>query len=139
MKAILGRGDTLFIEIGPHDILSGYINEELRATGTEGRVFATLRRNRGETDRIQNSAWQAMTAGAAIAWERVFPFPGQFVPLPNYPWQKEPLWLSSTSESRNLLDSRQIHPLLGRPLKQHKMTWENLLDIQGCPCWQTMS
>jgi phthiocerol/phenolphthiocerol synthesis type-I polyketide synthase C len=133
VKAILDRGETLFMEIGPHNILSGYINEAIRGAGIEAQVFATLKRNQGERDQVRHAARQAMTAGADTAWQRFFPFPGRFVPLPNYPWQKEHLWLSPSPESRSLLESRHIHPLLGHPVTRHDLTWENHLDTRRFP------
>jgi phthiocerol/phenolphthiocerol synthesis type-I polyketide synthase C len=59
--------------------------------------------------------------------------PGQFIQLPNYPWQRERYWHPVTTESIGLLDRHKIHPLLGYPLKQHELLWENQIDTKINP------
>ena len=133
IKEIIEKGDNLFIEVGPHTVLSGYINECLRDADIEGRVLPTMRRNEGHVQNVLKTVNQAIIAGAEIDRERFFPMTGNFVNIPNYPWQRERYWFENTSESLGLLERWTVHPLLGYPLKQQALTWENRLDSRRLP------
>lgn len=133
IRNIIDSGVNIFIEIGPHAILSGYLNEALKDCKVDGRVIPTLARHDDYPRRLGAACSQAIIAGAGIDWQRLFPVAGNFTPLPNYPWQRERHWHPVTSESMGLLDRRQVHPLLGYPLKQQELTWENQLDTLRFP------
>lgn len=133
IKEILEKGDRLFIEVGPHTVLSGYINECLRDADIEGRVIPTIGRDEGQILRIWSAVNQSIIAGADIEWKSYFPWTGSFVSIPNYPWQRERHWFENTSASLGLLERWNVHPLLGYPLKQHELTWENRLDSRRLP------
>ena len=128
IKSILDDGINIFIEIGPHAVLRSYINDCLKDTSTEGRLIPTVARGDDAPQRVWGACSQAIIAGASIDWRHIFTRPGRFVQLPNYPWQRERHWHPVTTESIGLLDRRKAHPLLGYPLKQHELTWENQLD-----------
>ena len=83
--------------------------------------------------RVWRACSQAAIAGASINWQHFFPSPGAFIQLPNYPWQRERHWHPVTPESMGLLERRKVHPLLGYPLQQHELTWENQLDTKLNP------
>ena len=122
----------LFVEIGPHPVLRSYINECLKDanldTHMEGRVIPTVLRGNDSSHRVWSAASQVLIAGASPDWKVLFPYQGQLVRLPNYPWQRETHWHKVTAESLNLLHRQKNHPLLGYRLNQHDMTWENQLD-----------
>jgi len=118
----------LFIEIGPHAVLRGYLNDSLKESGVPGRVVTTLSRGDDAAERVWSAAAKVMIAGAPVDWSRFFSHPAQFTPLPNYPWQRERYWQTVTPESENLLNRYKIHPLLGYRLTQQEFTWENQLD-----------
>ncbi len=132
VKTARGMGIDLFIEIGPHAVLRGYLNDSLKDShkdgGAPGRVVTTLSRGDDAPERVWSAAAKVMIAGAPVDWSRFFPHPAQFTPLPNYPWQRERYWQTVTSESENLLQRYKVHPLLGYRLSQQDFTWENQLD-----------
>jgi len=130
---ILATGVNIFIEVGPHAVMRGYLNESLKAAESEGRVITTLARNDDNPERISSAINQSIIAGANIDWTKWFPLPGQFVALPNYPWQRERHWHTSSAASMGLLSRHKVHPLLGYRLQQQELTWENQLDIQALP------
>lgn len=99
----------------------------------ESRVIPTLARGDDTAQKIWGTYSQAVIAGTRVNWQHFFPVQGKFVKLPNYPWQRERHWHPVTSESIGLLDRRKIHPLLGYPLQQHELTWENQLDTKLNP------
>ena len=133
IKSIISDDNKLFIEVGPHAVLRSYINDCLNDLDTEGRIIPTMVRDDDTRLRILAATSQAIIAGASIDWHHSFPTAGTFVQLPNYPWQRERHWLPITSESIGLLHRHKIHPLLGYPLQQQELTWENQLDSQLYP------
>ena len=133
IKNLQADGTNIFIEIGPHPVLRNYINTCLKDTGTEGRIISTATNGHDTSRRVRSACSQALIAGADINWRHLFPSPGKFMQLPNYPWQREHHWHPVTSESIGLLNRHKAHPLLGYPLKQHELTWENKLDTMLSP------
>lgn len=133
IKRIVDGGTNIFIEIGPHAVLRSYINDCLKEVPTEGRIIPTVTRGDDAPQRVWAACNQAVISGAGIDWQQMFSWPAPFVLLPNYPWQRERHWHSVTPESMGLLDRRKVHPLLGYPLQQHELTWENQLDTKLNP------
>lgn len=121
-------GCRVFIEIGPHAILQRYVSECLAAAEIKGRVLPTLRKD--------DDGWQRIAETAASAWlltdkpdlEYFFPQAGCPVRLPNYPWQRERHWHPQTRESLRSIARRRVHPLLGWPVPEAGLVWENVLD-----------
>lgn len=136
IKSMLGDGINLFVEIGPHAVLRGYINDCLKDREIEGRVIPTVVRGDDSSRRVWGAWSQTLIAGAVIDWQHTFLQPARFVRLPNYPWQHERHWHPVTPESIGLLDRHKVHPLLGYSLKQHELVWENQFDTK---CHPTMA
>ncbi len=130
---ISASGPHLFIEIGPHAVLRGYINECLKEHKRSGRVIATSLRGSESAARIGSVVAQALISGAEPDWSRIFPVKGKQVRLPTYPWQRASLWHRSTSESLNLLGRQARHPLLGYPVAGQELAWESLCDTHVQP------
>lgn len=133
IKTILNDRINLFIEIGPHAVLRSYLNDCLQDANVEGRIIPTLMRGDDSPERVWAAHHQIAIAGSPIDWEPLFPSPLPFVQLPNYSWQKERHWHPITSEAVDLINRRKVHPLLGYPLSQQELTWENQLDTQLYP------
>ena len=133
IKSILAEGMNIFIEIGPNPILRSYINTCLKEKNMEGRILPTAAAGKNSPQRVWRAGSQAILAGAKCTWQDIFSIPGRFMQLPNYPWQRERHWLKATAESFGLLDRRKEHPLLGYPLHQQELTWENQLDTTSQP------
>jgi len=132
-KQILATGSTIFIEVGPHPVMRGYLNDGLKDAGVEGRVISTLSRDNDAADCIWATVNQAIIAGVNRDWTKLFTVPGKYVALPNYPWQRERHWHPTSAASLGLLTRHKIHPLLGYPLPQQELSWENQLDTQVLP------
>ncbi|WP_262965783.1 type I polyketide synthase [Methylobacter psychrophilus] len=133
IKSILSNDINIFIEIGPHAVLRSYINDCVKDLETESRILSTINRNNDNPELVWKTGSQALIAGINFDWSPVFSTPGQFIQLPNYPWQRERHWHPVTPESIGLLYRHKIHPLLGYPLQQHDLTWENQLDTKLNP------
>jgi acyl transferase domain-containing protein/NADPH:quinone reductase-like Zn-dependent oxidoreductase/NAD(P)-dependent dehydrogenase (short-subunit alcohol dehydrogenase family)/acyl carrier protein len=132
-KQILATGTNIFIEVGPHAVMRGYLNDALKDENTEGRVITTLTRQDDAAERVWAAVNSAIVAGVQVNWHTLFPVSGKFISLPNYPWQRERHWHPVSAASMGLLARHKVHPLLGYELQQHQLTWENQLDTMALP------
>jgi phthiocerol/phenolphthiocerol synthesis type-I polyketide synthase C len=126
-------GINIYLEIGPHALLRRYIQDCLATAGVDGRVIGTGQRADDSPAHIYSAGSQALIAGAKVDWQRLLPWRGRDVRLPNYPWQREALWHQVTSSSLGLLTRTSEHPLLGHALNQSELTWESELDTSRYP------
>lgn len=133
IAALLELGNTVFVEVGAHPVLSGYINEGLRTHQQTGLVVPTLSRDTDRLHTLQSSCARILLSGAIKDISQSFPVAGRCAELPAYPWQRERFWHPVTSESMGLLYRHYEHPLLGYRLKHHPMSWESELDTQRQP------
>ena len=124
---------NVFVEIGPHPILRGYINESLKESGKKGLVLETLKRNQDSDARLHNSAMKIILSGCDIDDSKFFPIEGRYTQLPSYPWQRQHHWYPLTSEGYDLVNRRREHPLLGYRLESSDIIWENNIDTTELP------
>lgn len=133
LNTLIDADVRVFMEIGPHAILRSYITECLSEKNTTGQVLAVGKRKQESIRRLQDAADSACLAGCHPDWSVCFPHPGQFVALPNYPWQRERYWYPLTTDGYDLVNRRRVHPLLGYRLKDAEAGWENQLDTYVVP------
>ncbi|MBU2759588.1 SDR family NAD(P)-dependent oxidoreductase [Acidithiobacillus sulfurivorans] len=119
---------NLFVEIGGHAVLRGYLQEAITAGGQEGRVIPTLRRNENHPEAIRQTLAALWMAGVEPDWKPYFPVRSALVDLPDYPWEREKHWHKTTPESAGTLYRYAVHPLLGHPVAGHPNEWEQSLD-----------
>lgn len=133
IKGMLAHGINVFIEVGPHAVMRGYVNDSLKDNSTKGLFIPTLTRGDDAPRRVWSACDQTAICGASSGWQNAFSWAGGFVRLPNYPWQREHLNHPVTTESNGLLERITLHPLLGYPLNHLELTWENQLDTARHP------
>ncbi|NYT36434.1 SDR family NAD(P)-dependent oxidoreductase [Allopusillimonas soli] len=133
LTTLVEEGRNLFVEIGPHAVLTGYVREVLRGHESQGRVLDLARRDDDDPQRVRKSASRMLLAGGPESWEPFFPRVGRFVDLPTYAWRQESYWHPVTPESRGLLARHKVHDLLGYPVAQQACLWENELDTLRYP------
>jgi len=117
---------SIFLEVGPHPVLSTSITECLAQGGHKGSVLASLRRKEEERATLLRALGSLYTLNHSVFWESVAPA-GQFHGLPSYPWQHESHW-HELEDSRELRLGTARHPLLGRALRTPLPTWEAAFD-----------
>ncbi|MBB4919038.1 type I polyketide synthase [Streptosporangium saharense] len=105
---LASQGYCLFVEVSPHPVLTGSLQDSLYDTGAH--AIGTLRRDDGGPRRFRTSLAQAFVHGADVDWTRPVAG-GRRVDLPTYPFQRARYWLqpSTRTTGLNALD----HPLLG--------------------------
>lgn len=82
-------GVDLFLELGPHPVLSGYITETLAEAGLDAVVVSTLRRDCNEQESLARTLARLYTLGVAIDWKEFYRGVSTDVRLPHYPWQHD--------------------------------------------------
>ncbi|MEV6809369.1 type I polyketide synthase [Streptomyces sp. NPDC051129] len=95
MGTVLAKGHTLVLEISPHPVLRGDIEEAIASRGARGAVVGSLRRDDGGLRRFVTSVAEAHAHGAPVDWSGVFAGTGAArVELPTYAFQHERYWLA---------------------------------------------
>ena len=131
--AMARDGCQVFLEVGPHPLLQGYLRQVLQPLERPGQPLATMSRGDDGAGALDRCADRAFVLGADLAFERIFAAGGRVVELPTYPWQREHHWFPRTTEARGPNFTRFEGPLLGaRPLPDLPV-WERQMDLALLP------
>lgn len=95
MRSLTAGAYKLYVEVGPHPVLSQAIGESLRQAGVRGETVASLHREKPESRKMASALGALYSAGKTIDWNLISPRDGEFVKLPAYPWQKSVYWHES--------------------------------------------
>lgn len=95
MRTLYTEGYRIFLEIGPHPVLSGMAQ---RIEGAEGkRFFPSLRSGWQDWQQILESAAALYTHGVSLDWTAFDKdYVRRRVPLPTYPWQNARYWITGS-------------------------------------------
>ncbi|MFC4907527.1 SDR family NAD(P)-dependent oxidoreductase [Actinomadura gamaensis] len=115
---LLKDGHRVFIEAGPHPVLTPGIEECADRAETRAAALPTIRRDRGGDAQIVRALAGAFAAGVGIDWTRRFPTDPApaVIDLPTYTFQRERYWLTA---GRGAADAADLglgstgHPILG--------------------------
>jgi acyl transferase domain-containing protein len=88
-------GSEIFLEIGPHPVLSVAVAQTLEPAGREAAVFASLRRGRDERETLLETLGGLWVLGVPVDWSGVHPDGGRHVRLPSYPFQRQRHWFTA--------------------------------------------
>ncbi|MEM9458552.1 MAG: SDR family NAD(P)-dependent oxidoreductase, partial [Myxococcota bacterium] len=130
------RGGEIFVEVGPHPVLTLNIQRMLAAKGQGGTVVQTLRRGTDDHRRWVECIAALHVQGVEIDWEALWPTRGRVVGLPTYPWQRERHWLEPAAVVPRATTSD--HPLLGPAIDSSAMDGVHLFQrsiSQADPPW----
>ncbi|NPV90609.1 MAG: type I polyketide synthase [Firmicutes bacterium] len=131
IDSLLRDGYRVFLEVGPHPVLGGYVRQSLRDAGTSGQVLASLSRGKPEQLQMIDTLGSFYTLGFDIDWREIAPA-GEYIPLPGYPWQHERF----RSDSRLALEDKlgcRGHVFLNQDLRLPRPAWEVELSDQLFP------
>ena len=119
IKQLLDSGHSVFMEIGPHPILLGSIQQSVQSPHRDLRLLPSLHREKPAQEVLLGTLGTLYTEGFSIAWKNHYPSPGKYVQLPPIPWQRQRYWLDAISTSsknawhRGQAEDLKVHPLLG--------------------------
>ncbi|WP_063772326.1 type I polyketide synthase [Skermanella aerolata] len=132
MDAAIADGHCVFLEIGPHPVLSASIKQCLDHRGVQGHVLASLRRGHPELDTMAEALAGLHACGSPVDWRRFYPQAGAFVRLPAYPWQRESHWQETDGALADRLE-RLDHALLGRRAAAPNPSWQGRINRNLLP------
>jgi acyl transferase domain-containing protein/acyl carrier protein len=133
VQQLLGSGHEIFLEVSPHPILSGAVQQGIHHFGGGGVTLPSMRREEDERSVMLASLGAIYAQGSEVEWGKLYPSGGRVVSLPSYAWQRERFWLETTPETRtrparNFSAEPGAHPLLGQLLTNAAaagaQTWE---------------
>jgi len=113
VRASLALRPAIFLEIGAHPVLQGYLRATLRAAGHEAAILPSLRRGPGgAADPFPNIADQAAANGADPREAPGFAGPATR-DLPPSPFALRPHWFARSVESQGMVEAVPEGRLIG--------------------------
>jgi acyl transferase domain-containing protein/acyl carrier protein len=130
LNGLLDDGHSLFVEVGPHPVLSTAIKECAAARGARLLLGSSLHRKKPERKALLESLGALHCAGVPFDWNRIQA--GSRVDLPTYVWQREPYWSEHEAALRDRLGAPS-HPLLAERVAAPGAAFESPLSGSRLP------
>jgi acyl transferase domain-containing protein len=122
---LIAADSRVFLEVGPHPVLSGNIRETLLGADVNGTTVPTLDRKQPDSESLRRTLIGLYAAGV-LDLDELFPARDPatpHVPLPRYPWQRTRLHSALPLFEQARLGSPGAYAMLGDP------------DVEGRPDW----
>ncbi|WDV34586.1 type I polyketide synthase [Streptomyces sp. AD16] len=94
LRALVEQGHDVFVECGPHPVLTVGIEDTVAALGAEAVTLGTLRRDDGGPARVLTALAAAHVEGVPVDWSPAVSH-GTAVDLPTYAFQRRRYWLEA--------------------------------------------
>lgn len=119
-RALLAEGDHMFIEVSPHPVLTGALEQTIASAEPDGSppsaVVASLHRGSGGLKHFLTSAARAHVQGVPVSWSSFFGGYGpQRADLPTYVFQRRRHWVDTPSLGLPSADTSNRVPALPEP------------------------
>jgi acyl transferase domain-containing protein/NADPH:quinone reductase-like Zn-dependent oxidoreductase/acyl carrier protein len=133
IETLIGDGHRVFLEVGPHPVLSGNIRAIVAHAGEPGVAIPTLRRGESDQDNMVRTIGELYRAGClggtAPGRRAIAPH----VNLPRYPWQHKTFRAESRQATLERTGGSDNRPLLGARSDAHAMAWSAELSDTRLP------
>jgi myxalamid-type polyketide synthase MxaE and MxaD len=96
VSAMMADGISVFVELGPHPVLTQAVEQNADALGQHASAIACGRREELVQASISSALARLWVAGAGPDWRKCLPRAANVLSLPLYPWQRERHWLEAT-------------------------------------------
>lgn len=119
ISQLFDDGYTAFVEIGPHPVLLGSIQQTLQSSQGGIRLLPSLRRGEPERETLLGTLGTLYTEGFSISWDKLYPNKGRHVQLPLIHWQRQRYWMDvkppgvKSTWNSVPVTGKNVHPLLG--------------------------
>ncbi|MEV0292234.1 SDR family NAD(P)-dependent oxidoreductase [Nocardia sp. NPDC050710] len=133
--ALIGAGSRVFLEVGPHPVLSGSIREILLGAGDNGATVSTLDRKQSDSESLRKTLIGLYGAGV-LDLDVLFPpgFPATpHLPLPRYPWQQTRLHAPLPIFEQLRLGTPGGYAMLGDPDFEGRAGWQLQIGTEKLP------
>jgi acyl transferase domain-containing protein/NADPH:quinone reductase-like Zn-dependent oxidoreductase/acyl carrier protein len=135
MAAMIESGERVFLEVGPHPVLSGNIKEILLRTGTAGTSIGTLKRDANDLTSLRTALAELYVAGA-LNTDRA---PGASDglppqrPLPVHRFQRVRLWSTEQAVADDYFGTGDARALPGDLIDAGQPEWRTELATARLP------
>ncbi|WP_378738202.1 SDR family NAD(P)-dependent oxidoreductase [Nocardia brasiliensis] len=131
---LVADGHRVFLEVGPHPVLSGNIREILVRAGETGTSIGTLSRKEGDLVGLRRAIAELYIMGSldgsSVPGGTAF---ARHAPLPAYPWQKTRVWTDTEPVLRDRLGTDIRYPMLGERPELAVPEWIAGLSVSSLP------
>ena len=128
VKQISAAEHPAFLEIGPHPVLGGSIIESLKYVGKQALILCSMRRGSGGRDVLLEAVGELYRNSTNLRWKAFYPEEGNVVPLPSYPWQREPYWVTSKTTNLSTGSKRSESDILDGLL--YTIEWQSVEGLE---------
>ncbi|MCD5310509.1 type I polyketide synthase [Kineosporia babensis] len=139
LARIVDAGETAFLEVGPHPVLSGNIREILVRSGVSGVAVPTLVRRQDDAESMSTVVTDLYAAGCLDTALATAHAPGAdpgvapHLELPRHRFDRSPLWVQAPSVEREWLGTPDAPPLLGDRTETAAPQWQADLSRAQLP------
>jgi acyl transferase domain-containing protein/NADPH:quinone reductase-like Zn-dependent oxidoreductase/acyl carrier protein len=133
---LIDAGHRVFLEVGPHPVLSGSIREMLAGNQMSGTAIPTLHRKQEDSVSLPAAVAGLYAAGCIDASVRPGRPAGEPVPhaeLPSYPWQRTELWSEPQEMIIQRLGDPSLPTMLGARVDATNPEWDTDLSSGALP------
>ncbi|WP_067461953.1 type I polyketide synthase [Nocardia amamiensis] len=135
MDSLLDAGHRVFLEVGPHPVLSGNIREAFVRRGIDGAAISTLSRNADDRDNVLRAVGELYQSGGldTTSAPGAPETPTTHLDLPRYPWQRRTLWTEDPAIESDRVGATDGYVMLGQRTAASAPEWEVELSVAALP------
>ncbi|MDQ2959238.1 MAG: type I polyketide synthase, partial [Actinomycetota bacterium] len=132
VQTLVADGCAIFVEVGPHPVLSGLGRRGLSLEAVEEQLWvAPLRRNADDRAETMGALAQLYLRGVDLDWSVAHAdVTVRYASLPTYPWERERYWFKPSDSPAA---SGPSEDGLGRQLGTATPTWQDSLAAPLAP------
>ncbi|WP_280312431.1 type I polyketide synthase [Nocardia abscessus] len=135
VDSLLDAGHRVFLEVGPHPVLSGNLKEAFVRRGLDGAAISTLSRNADDHDNLLRAVGELYQVGGLDTTHApgLPETPAAHLDLPRYPWQRRTLWTEDPAIEADRVGATDGYVMLGQRTAASAPEWEVELSVAALP------
>lgn len=127
VEDLIRKKFTVFLELGPHPVLTSAVTESLLHFQHQASVFSSLRRDHRDRFNLLTTLSALHSQGVKVNWTKLYPEHYFEVDLPHSIYLREESW-HQTELVKNFLMKSDHNSLLGFALSHYDQAWENQIN-----------
>lgn len=132
LERLLSQGLNLFVEVGPHPVLTAACLDCAEQMGGSISVVPSLYRGVDQNQCLLGSLATLWSLGQDVDWPSLYSA-GRRVPIPAYPWQRTSYRSTVRDRDRGFF-AEQTYELLGKRCDHSLPSWKTIVDRRLWPC-----